>query len=91
MIGHVRRLDSLETLHDVTKSALLLYGRDDATGVGALLRQVLQRQPLYLPAFDGLRGHPRFATLLEVVRRHAVREHAELLQLRAAGVIPDRS
>lgn len=61
-----------------------------ATGVGTLQRQELQRLPLHLPAFDGLRGHPPFATLLEVVRKHAVREHAELLQLRAAGVIRDR-
>ena len=50
MLEHARRLDPLEPGHDVTKAVFLLYDRGDVRGAEALLRNVLQRKPDYLPA-----------------------------------------
>lgn len=49
-LDRARRIDPLEPAHDVTKSVFLLYDRGDVSGADSLLRNVLQRQPLYLPA-----------------------------------------
>jgi tetratricopeptide (TPR) repeat protein len=54
MLEHARRLDPLEPRHDVTKAVFLLYERGDVRGADALLRDVLRRQPLYLPAITRL-------------------------------------
>jgi TolB-like protein/DNA-binding winged helix-turn-helix (wHTH) protein/cytochrome c-type biogenesis protein CcmH/NrfG len=54
MLDRARRLDPLEPMHDVNKAVFLLYGRGDDAGADALLRQVLRRQPLYLPAITRL-------------------------------------
>jgi len=54
MLERARRLDPLEPMHDVNKAVFLLYGRGDDAGADALLRQVLRRQPLYLPAITRL-------------------------------------
>ena len=50
MLEHARRLDPLEPGHDVSKAVLLMYDRGDVKGAEALLRNVLQRKPDYLPA-----------------------------------------
>jgi TolB-like protein len=50
MLEHARRLDPLEPAHDVAKAVFLLYERGDVKNAEALLRNVLQRQPDYLPA-----------------------------------------
>jgi TolB-like protein len=50
MLEHARRLDPLEPAHDVAKAVLLFYDRGDVKGAEALLRNVLQRKPDYLPA-----------------------------------------
>jgi TolB-like protein/Tfp pilus assembly protein PilF len=50
MLEHARRLDPLEPAHDVTKAVFLMYDRGDVKGAEALLRNVLQRNPDYLPA-----------------------------------------
>lgn len=54
LLEQARRLDPLEPAHDVTKSVLLLYDRGDVTGAEALLRNVLERRPDYLPALTRL-------------------------------------
>lgn len=54
MLERARRLDPLEPMHDVNKAVFLLYGRGDAAGAEQLLRDVLRRQPLYLPAITRL-------------------------------------
>jgi tetratricopeptide (TPR) repeat protein len=50
MLEHARRLDPLEPAHDVAKAVFLFYDRGDVKGAEALLRNVLQRNPDYLPA-----------------------------------------
>jgi tetratricopeptide (TPR) repeat protein len=50
MLEHARRLDPLEPAHDVAKAVFLSYDRGDSKGAEALLRNVLQRKPDYLPA-----------------------------------------
>jgi ATP/maltotriose-dependent transcriptional regulator MalT len=50
MVERARRLDPLEPAHDVTKAVFLMYDRGDVVGAESLLRNVLQRQPQYVPA-----------------------------------------
>ncbi|MDH5177303.1 MAG: hypothetical protein OEW50_06945 [Gammaproteobacteria bacterium] len=50
MLEHARRLDPREPAHDVAKAVFLSYDRGDSKGAEALLRNVLQRKPDYLPA-----------------------------------------
>jgi TolB-like protein/DNA-binding winged helix-turn-helix (wHTH) protein/tetratricopeptide (TPR) repeat protein len=54
MLEQARRLDPLEPMHDVRKAVFLLYERGDVSGAVSLLREVLQKQPLYLPAITRL-------------------------------------
>lgn len=50
MIEKARRLDPLEPRLDVVKATYLGYGPGDAEQATELLRQVLERDPLYVPA-----------------------------------------
>ena len=54
MLDRARRIDPLELAHDVTKSVFLLYDRGDVAGADSLLRNVLQRNPAYVPALRRL-------------------------------------
>jgi hypothetical protein len=42
------------------------------------------------PAFERLQHDARYTALLDQVHEHSRKEHARLLQLRAAGVVPKR-
>jgi tetratricopeptide (TPR) repeat protein len=42
------------------------------------------------PAFDSLRGEPRFVSLVQKVNRHMAAERAKVEKLRASGEIPER-
>jgi TolB-like protein/DNA-binding winged helix-turn-helix (wHTH) protein len=50
MLDRARRLDPLESAHDVTKSVYLLYDRGDVRGADELLQAVLNRDPKFVPA-----------------------------------------
>jgi TolB-like protein len=53
-LERARRIDPLEPAHDVAKAVFLLYDRGDLVGAEGLLRNVLQRQPQYVPALTRL-------------------------------------
>lgn len=53
-LDRARRLDPLEPSYDVTRAVFLAYARSDITGADALLTQVVQRNPLYVPALSRL-------------------------------------
>jgi TolB-like protein/DNA-binding winged helix-turn-helix (wHTH) protein/tetratricopeptide (TPR) repeat protein len=50
LIDRARRLDPLEPRYDVTKAILLAYARSDIAGAVELLRDVVARNPGYVPA-----------------------------------------
>jgi TolB-like protein/DNA-binding winged helix-turn-helix (wHTH) protein/cytochrome c-type biogenesis protein CcmH/NrfG len=53
-LDRARRLDPLEPSYDVTRAVFLAYARSDITAADALLTQVVQRNPLYVPALSRL-------------------------------------
>ena len=54
MLDRARRLDPLEPRHDVTKAVFLFYGRSNGNAATDLLRDVVERDPLYQPALTHL-------------------------------------
>lgn len=54
LIDRARKLDPLEPRLDVVKAAFLFYTRGDLDGAEKLLKNALQRDPLYEPALSKL-------------------------------------
>jgi TolB-like protein/Tfp pilus assembly protein PilF len=50
LLDKARKLDPLEAGYDVTKAVFLIYERADPQAGAALLTQVIERNPSYLPA-----------------------------------------
>jgi tetratricopeptide (TPR) repeat protein len=65
LIERARQLDPLEPRLEVTKATFLFFGRSDLTGAEKLLKNALQRDPLYEPALS------RLAELYWQQRRYA--------------------
>ncbi len=84
-------------LDQMRSVVLALLGRNDEA-IAVLHRALVERHQLSWwssladePAYAGLRKDSRFQAILTTLREHAGQERQSVAQLRANGIVPDRS